>query len=935
MRVLKVSLIIIFFIGILFLNNTYLYSQNINKYYIKGIVVDSTTRQPISYVSLALVNPSDNKIIKSTISNEDGVFKFNSVSSAKYHLVISCISYGKSSRVININGNDKNVDLGKLKLSKQSVTLEDVIIEGLSIPVMVKGDTIEFNAASFKTDSNAVIEELIKKLPGVEVDKDGNIKAQGKDVMRVFVDGKPFFGDDPKIATKNLPVNMIDKVQIVDKKSDQAMFTQIDDGEVETIMNLITKKGKKDGTFGKATAGIGNEGRYDESANLNWFKNERQVSVIGTLNNINNLRFSDFTALDQTTNTNVLNKNISNSSGIYSANSNGISKSWSAGANYRDSLGSKISFVGSYLYSGNENSKILENNRTTFISDSTLTTKNNQNSPSQSYTHNIHLEFDYGIDSMNSIFLYPHIKVNQNNSDLFNYYSSQGKIIQRLDTVSSEKQRDKKTINTNVELLLRHKFHKPRRTLSLSVIAGTTPITNQGYNKSNSIYFPDPTIYNVDHMKNNLSGAVTWDAKLSYTEPLTYNVVLELSYHYKLSTSFYDRKTFDYNPLDSLYDVVNIKLTNRYDNVFQDHKAGINVKVFKKKWDYTIGVILEPTTLVSNFILLGKDSSITLKTFNFSPQFILNATPRKGKKLSIKYKGNSDQPSLNQLQPVLDNSNPIHLYIGNPSLKPEYDNTLTINYNTTNLVNFNYFYSNLIFVNSFNKITNMITYNVSGVDTTMPVNVNGTYNMNLNAGIGKPIKKFFLNFGCNTGYTKDINFLNQSSFTTKVLSLGFSSRLNYNGERLVYAPIAKISINKAWYDLASYPNSQYLNYMLGFEFQVDLFWNIKIGSDVQYIKNNGFGQGYNLDMTIWNAFISEQIFSNKRGTIKFQIYDILKQNKSIFRTTFANYIEDDKVNNISQFFIVSFSYSFSKFQGKQPKSKGSKKKSGKPPKMKL
>ena len=934
MKFIKVNLIVFLLIELLLLININLFAQNAIKFNVRGILIDSITHQPISYASLAIVTPNDNKIIKSTICGESGAFKISGVSAGRYNLVISCISYGKSSIKINVGGTEKSVDIGKIKLSKQSVTLQDVVIEGLSIPIMVKGDTIEFNAASFKTDSNAVVEELIKKLPGIEVDKDGNIKAQGKDVMRVFVDGKPFFGDDPKMATKNLPVNMFEKVQIIDKKSDQAVFTQIDDGEVETIMNLITKRSKKDGTFGKATAGIGDDGRYDESANINWFKDARQVSVIGTLNNINNIRFSDFSTLGQTpTSGNVFNKDISSTSGIYSANSNGVSKSWSAGTNYRDSIGSKISFVGSYLYSGNDNSKILTDGRKTLLADSSFITNTNQNTPSLSKNHNIHMEFDYGIDSMNSIYAYPHLKVNNTSYDQLNYYSTLGSKGDSINKSNSEKIRDRQSISSNVEVLLRHRFHKPRRTLSLSVQVSDGPSINKGYNFSNSVYFPDTTNYPVNHRKYNLTSAVSLDTKLSYTEPITYNFVMELYYRYIQVNSASDRNTYNFNPIDNLYDSIYLKLTNRIENTYQNQRAGINFKVFKNKWDYTFGVGVEPSVSTSRIIYVDSTLTYTQHVVNFFPQLIINVTPRKGKKFSIKYKGYTNQPTINQLQPIVDNSNPLYLYIGNPNLKPEFVNDLTINYNSTNLTNFNYFYTVFNFENTINSISNNVSYDTTGVQTTTPININGTYNMNLNTGIGKPLKKFFLSLGCSTGFINDINYLNQVNFTTKVLNLGINSRVNYNGDRLTFAPIVKVSLNKAWYDLANRPDAQYINYNLGFEFQADIFWNIKLGSDIQYIKNNGYGQGYNLDMTIWNAFISEQIFANKRGIIKFQIYDLLNQNKSIFRTTSTNYIEDTKVNTLSRFFIVSFSYSFSKVTGKHSKVKGIKKKKIKDPEL--
>ncbi|MFZ4399551.1 MAG: TonB-dependent receptor [Bacteroidales bacterium] len=925
MKLIQHNLIVFFLIEIFaFISNDSI-AQNSNDYTINGVVIDSISHQAVSFASLAIVNQTDHKIIKSTTSNETGNFKFKSLSAGKFNLVISCISYGKTTKEINIKGAEKNIDIGKIKLSRQSILLQDVVIEGLSIPVMIKGDTIEFNTVFFKTDTNAMIEALIKKLPGVEIDNEGNIKAQGKEVMKIYVDGKPFFGDDPKMATRNLPVDMFEKIQLIDKKSDQAIFTQVDDGETEKIMNLITKRGKKDGLFGKFSFGAGNEERYDGSANLNWFKNARQLSIIGNINNINNIRFNDFASLDQTSKSdkNSLNKNSTSSSGIYSANSNGINKSGSVGINFRDSIGSKISFAGSYLYSESENKKDLYSSRQTFLTDSVYITNNHQKSTTNPRNHTINLQFEYTLDSMNSILLNPHFKINNTNSDQINSYISNGQNTNLFNTSDSKKTREKQTLNADIELLLRHKFKKPRRTLSLLLKVANNPATNEGNNLSYSSYYKANILKydTVDHYKDNTKEEINVEAKMSYTEPIAYNKVMEINYQFKQKKNISDRKTFDFNTITNEYDIPHLSLNNNYENTFQNHKVGINLKVFKYKWDYTIGAGIEPSSLISK--LVDKDSTITRNLVKFSPQFILNLVPRKGKKLTLKYKGNTIQPNLDQLQPVIDNSNPLYIYIGNAGLQPEFANTLTISYNSTNLSNFNYFFSNIVVENVMDQISNSISYDSSGVQTTMPVNVNGNYSLNLNAGIGRPIRKFFLNFGCNTGFINDINFLDQQRFSTKVLSLGVNSRINYNGDNLSFSPIVKVLFNKAWYDLNNRPDAQYLNYILGFEFQANIFWNIKIGSDIQYINNTTYGMDYNLDMTIWNAFISQQIFASKKGSIKFQVYDILKQNKSMFRNTSDNYVEDIRVNNLSQFFMLSFSYSFGKFQTKQLKSKSS------------
>jgi len=931
-RILKILKVLFITTHLFFISVVTSFAQPTSKQTVSGNVIDSITGKPIEYASVSIVTINEHKMVKGGITNAKGVFTIEDVSKGKYLLMASFVGYSTFQIPINIEGVAKIKNVGTIKLSKTTIELQNVEIKGAAIPVLVKEDTIEYNASSFVTDSNAVVEDLIKKLPGVDVDKDGKITAHGKEVTRVFVDGKPFFGGDTKTATKNLPVDMIDKVQIIDRKSDQSMFTQIDDGDVEKVLNLVVKPGKKNGMFGKATAGYGTDEHYDGSGMVNWFKGARQVSIIGTANNINNVRFSDFVSMDQPSrlsgSINFMARGGANAGarffggsrggGMSNFNTSGLNSSWSLGTNFRDSIGNKISFTGSYMYTGNDNEKIQNSYRTTYLTDSTFNYLNNSNSNLTNHNHNINMEFDYRIDSMNSILFTPRIRITNSKSNETNIFESTGNSMLPFNYGNSYTNRDNQIVNINAELLYRHRFNKARRTVSISVKPTYKTTDSKGFDISNS-YFKTMLGWkndSVDQSKKTETEEKGVEARLSYTEPLSSNIILEFNYTYFYNNSTSDRYSYNFDPITKDYNIFDTAYSNHYDNKFINHRAGFNIRFFRNLWDYTLGLGIEPSTIKSSSAF--GQTYLEQNVVNFSPILNINYRPQKGKNLRIRYRGSTNQPSLSQLQPVPDNSNPLYLVLGNPNLKPEFNNNFNLNYNSMDFATMNFIFAGIMFDNTINKIINQNYYDSVGRQITIPQNTDGYYALNTFIGFGKPIKKFIVNLTANAGYSNDKSYYSTELYTTQNLNLGLNTRLNYNGTKLIVAPLARINYNKAWYSIQNLSNTDYMNYSFGFDAQYELPLNFKIGSDITYTTNKGYGEGYNISSTMWNAFISKQLFKNKKGQLKFQVYDILKDNKSITRTTAENYVEDTRVNALTQFFMFSFSYSFSKFNGKEP-----------------
>ena len=457
-----------------------IYSQTQKTVIVNGSVLENSTKKPLEFASVSLLTLKDSALVKGGITNSKGGFVFNNVEPGIYKLRLSYLGYNTIRKIVTIQRSTNSQNIGSFFLEEGKSLMDEVVITA-TIPVIVKKDTLEYNAEMFKVEKNAVVEDMLKKLPGVEIDGDGKIKAQGTDVTRVFVDGKQFFGNDPLIATQNLPAEMISKVQVIDKKSDQAEFSGVDDGEVEKIINIVTRQGYKHGNFGKASAGYGSLDRYDAGVMFNNFQDERQFSVIGMANNTNNLRFT----LDAANSLN--NRRGSTLSGARSSRlggggggggfssmtsagrgmtQSGISVTDAAGVNFHDKLGKKLEFTGSYFFNSSNKNSSQTTLTQTLKGDSSIFKRDSSSNFNNTANHRINMEFNYQIDSLNSILFRPSISYALTSSERASKSFTDGQSGFRLNESNSTSSSDGNSWNSAATLLYRRKFKKPRRTFS-------------------------------------------------------------------------------------------------------------------------------------------------------------------------------------------------------------------------------------------------------------------------------------------------------------------------------------------------------------------------------------------------------------------------------------------------------------------------------------
>ena len=565
---------------------------------VKGTLIDSATIKPIENAVIGLVvksNPGDTSY---TFTDTKGQFRFENVPTSSFSIIIRHLGYWPVAKFVPVNKAEKTIDVGSFVMAQDAKLLAEVTVEAPAI--VVKEDTIEYNAASFKTKEGAVVEDLIKKMPGIQVDKDGNVTAQGKAVSRVKVNGKDFFGGDVKTATKELPANIVDKIQIIDDYGDQATVSGIKDGDPDKVMNIQIKKDKNKGFFGRATAGYGTQDRYQASFNGNYFNNETQISVLANSNNTNTSLFN-FAGGGNRGATSMMRSGmavISNAGGMggmrnidasaFSGGSNnGISSTNSFGFNYRDQWSKRVSVYGSYSYNHKNTSQLQQSAIQNFYTDETVLNNQDINNLTKGNSHRFTFNIEYQIDSFNYLKVSPSFNFSgsdANNNNIFDYLEPDGT---KISEGSNRNLTNSKAPNVAATILFNHKFRKRGRNFSTSINLGTDQnnseqdVDNLNYQYSfpagprNSFQF-------IDQENNNYNYGV----RLTYSEPLNKYQSLDFSYSHNLNHARNNRKTYNVDSATKAKTLNNF-LSNDYENDFYNNRIGLSLRTTKKKYNYT------------------------------------------------------------------------------------------------------------------------------------------------------------------------------------------------------------------------------------------------------------------------------------------------------------------------------------------------------------
>jgi hypothetical protein len=896
------------------------FASKAQNFQVQGSITDSSAKRNLPYATISLVHAKDSSLVSFTRSDEEGNFSIKNMAAGKFLLSISYVGY-QQQWVAFKTGVNPTINLNKIYLQDAN-KISTVTVTARRPPVVINGDSIEFNSENFKTVPNAVVEDMLKKMPGIEVDKAGAITVNGKSVTKVYVNGKEFFTGDPKMATKNLPADAVDKIQVYDRKSDQAMFTGIDDGNEETAINIKTKKDRKQSTFGKLNGSAGIPGRFDGQGNINRINNDEQFSLIGTANNTNRQAFSNgdvanFSGGGGGRGGGGMTISVNNGGGGADANSQGVANTFSLGGNYSNVLNDKkmdfnVNANASDVERNNISNSFTQNltpgNLFNRINSSNTTTKNQQERLGMTIDNKVSESFSYKYT--------PNIS-NQHNTS-FGETSSvtllpDGTTVTNSSKTNSTSVTDAVAISNT--LLLRKKFVKKGRTISSTL--------TQGYNNSSSnsnqytdqlFYYPGVIKDSLLDQRSNRKGLTeSYSANLVYTEPLGKKSLLEFNTFLNKNNSNSSKKVYDKNGSNNLYDALNTRLTNEYNSEYTYAGGGMNFRYNQKKYNFSTGFSLQDAILNGENTNAHSTIKHDFKDILPSAVFVYNFSQTQN--FRFNYRTSTNQPSLTQLQPVLDQSNINNQTIGNPDLKRSYTNNINLSYFSTKILAQRNFFAlvNAQIIN--NSIVNYDSILPSRVILSKPVNVNGAYRINSTVNYGFGVKQIYsrFNFGLNSGISNNIAYSNGLINTTLIKSVGPSFTYTYSMDEVMDVNLtARHTYSNTNNALNSALNTNYLTRIYGADVTNYLPFEIVFNQSLNYTINEGRAPGYNTAVPIWNASFSKFFMKNKRAELKISAFDILNKNVGVSRNVSQNQIVDQSYNVINQYFLIGFTYSLQK-----------------------
>jgi len=858
---------------------------------IKGLITDSASGDPLEQASVSLLRQSDSLVLQQVLSGKNG-FEFRRIAPGHYLLAISFTGYRPDTIRLALDTAGSGYNAGKIPLSRAASELMEVVVRSVIPPVIVKNDTLVYNTNTVKTEPNATIEDLIKKLPGMAVDKDGNITLHGQKVEKVYIDGKEFFLNDPKIATQNLTADMVDAIEAFDNQSDRSRFTGIKDMNTNKAINLRLKKDKKRGFFGNANARAGTTNNYSGDATATYFKGSRWVFGRVSGNRADNL--SSGKGLKQSGNNEAL--------------------------NYRDDISRKTKLVFNYNRNNNKNESGQLYKRETFLGDSSLQQTRNSFNINRSSNHNFNINLSFEIDSFSSIIYTPSVSWQKNkrtNSDTssiisekngVSYLSNEGETMNRSSSDGS---------NINNSIAYRRRFRKKGRTFY-----GTFSQNHQEQNQDGSLYSLLRSYDNggapidtktVNQIYTQQTRGNSYGMNIGYTEPIKPNHIIDLLYNLNHSSNVSGKQAFNYNPLTGKYDQEDTLTTNRFANSNTQQNFSVGYNYIGTKVQYQLGVTLLYSSLENES---NNKNYTTIKEHfvNWSPRASAFYRLAKQKNLQIQYNGSSQSPTTEMLQPIPDLTNPFLIRRGNPNLEQQFQHQVNINYNQSNNKKFKNLSLQLGGNYAQNKIVQSSTLSSTGIQELMYVNVNGVYNINGNFNYGFALNKTKNGGGgLSTGvqYGRDIGFINGQQNVRQSISYRQQLNLNYQAKEKLYGGLsAALSYTHSQYSIGTNLNTDLLsqNYVANITYKMP--WSIYVSSDFNLQLNGKQGNLPGTTIAGWNASMYRNIFRNKKGEIRIAGFDLLNKNKGFSQSSGGNYIETRENTVLKRYFVLSLRYNF-------------------------
>lgn len=879
---------------------------------VSGNLQDTSAKAPLANATIMAIKLMDSTLVAFTRSDENGVFKLKPLPIDTYQVIISHPKF--SDMGYFIFGDTKNLeyDFGKIILQPKNVSLDEVTIFAFKDPIYYKGDTLIYTADSFKTKANATVEDLLKKLPGLKVDKDGKITSQGKAVDKVLVDGDEFFGNDPTVATRNLNASSIESVQVYEKKSDDVANSSTGE-ETQKILNLKLKDEAKKGYFGKVSGASDFQKFYEGEALANYFKKKLKISVFGLASNTPNSSFGWGDVYKYGLN-NEFDRQENEDGGwsttIYNSQPQGIPQTIKTGFYYTDKLSKNTKLNINYSYNSSEVLSKTSQNSQYFLTDTSYSSANATQAIQKNEAHAINIGLEQKIDSLTDFYFTSKVKllgISSSSKDETDFLSSDN-IKTRNTSINNSNKSTGYDVANSLKLLKR--FKKKDRLLTITYSNTFSKNSLDGILKTDNYFYADTsTSFNtVNQKKQSENDNQSHLGGASFIEPITKKIKIEASYDFMYYNSKQDKKAFD--NIGGEYNVLDSTLTNNFVNVKQINRAGLKFIYEVKKMRFTIGTKARNVSVNNNNIFTNQ--VITQNFNNVLPFSTLRYKLSDNKVFDVKYTTSSQNPTISQLQPVKDNSNPNFINIGNPNLLPTFTHAVNLNFNSWKSISGKYTWLGVTYNYTNNDIINSSAFDSIGRTVSKAVNVNGNYNADAYIGTSMPFfsKKLELGPNANGGYSSRNGYINKVENTTKTINgnVGLDVRLNF--EKVNFGVTGYYQYNSSSSTLNNQSNKPYASQGLSGFFNIRFPKNINLDSDANYTINSKRTNGYNISYLVWNASLSKTFFKKENFILGLYAYDILNQNISVSRYTNSNVITDTKTNIISQYFLLKATFKF-------------------------
>ncbi len=897
-------------------------------------------------------NPNDSSLAGGQLSDEAGNFEFRDLPRGFYVVKIQFLGYEK--KILRFFTRESVTDLGTISLEESAQNLNEVQVEGRTPPVRQLGDTIQYNASSFKTNTDATAEDLISKMPGIQV-QNGQVSAQGEQVRKVLVDNKPFFGEDPNTALKNLPAEVVDKIQVFDQMSDQARFTGFNDGNTQKTINIVTKAGMRNGKFGRAYGGYGTEDRYKAGLTFNRFSGQQRLTLIGQANNINEQNFSmadlagvmgggggrggggggmgrmgmGMGGMGGGGRGGPFNSQIQD---FLVGNKRGIVNTQAIGLNFSDNPGKNTELSGNYFFNRSVND-VIQNTRRNYVlnGDSAQSYLETNTAATENMNHRFNLRLDIRLDSANSILYTPRFTLQQirAKSDV------EGENALRelpLNSTLNAFEQNQFLYSLNNEILFRHKFDKKGRTISLNTNLGHTGNRGELIQNSENAFFVKGTSRRDTLRQDGEIDKKGWSIQntLTYTEPLGSKSQLSLNYGFNYSNN--DSKRLIFSNKTQPGSGPDVQLSNQFVSRIPQHIAGLSYGLNTEKSMLNLSLNVQQSQL-QNDRTYPVDFDLNRTFQNILPGLVWRYSITDKKNFRLIYRSSANAPGIDQLQDVVNNSNPIQLSTGNKNLRQDYQHSLFFRYSSTREKDNSSFFGliaasatrhyigNSTLIARRDTLAEGILLN-RGAQLIRPVNLDGYFSLRSFVMYSKPLNalKTNLNANANANFVRTPGLVNGTLNYANSPTLGAGLGLSSNISKAVDFNLSyNVSYTSVENSLISNQNDSYINHIAGGKMNLVLWESLVLNADYSQNIFTGLSQGFNTNFSLLHLGLGYKFLKNKQAELRLSGFDVLNQNTNISRTITETYLEDVRANNLQRYFLLTFTYTLRAF--KMPENK--------------